>query len=582
VHSAPGQRLWTIAVAGAATCFYTVFIARTAFRIGDRVAFTLFDDAMISMRYARNLAEGRGLVFNPGQEAVEGYSNFLWTLVMAVVHLAPMGDERTSLVVMLIGAGLLICTALLAAAVAGRVLPDCGWAPPAAAACTAFYYPLVFWTLRGMEVGIAAVLLVGAALLALRIESSWRRSDLAMLGALSVAAVLTRADLVVPLAPVLAYAAWRAPRPKLRLTVLVLAAAPLVAIGLHTLFRLAYYGYPLPNTYYLKVGGIDLDTRVRRGALALASAELYHLWLPTAGAVLWLAVRDRRWLLLLGPFLGGSAYSVVVGGDVWESLVFANRYLTPTVPLLLIATLAGFRFLVNSAPRSLRILTAVALVALAAVAVAPISLTRIQTPDQSGLTTTLPAVVLAAVVLVAARRFRVGVVGVLAVLAITAVDGRALHTWVTENAPYAGADANSARLGVVVRGSTPPPTSIAVVTAGSLPYFAHRTAIDQLGKNDHVIAMRPPRAPFLPGHDKWDLAYSINHLRPELIAQFWPGTSVIAEIESFGYHKLPTLQLVRNDAAGIDEDALVDYTRTGRIPDATLARARAEAHRVTG
>jgi len=43
--------------------------------------FALYDDAMISMRYAWNLTHGHGLVFNPG-ERVEGYSNLLLVLVM--------------------------------------------------------------------------------------------------------------------------------------------------------------------------------------------------------------------------------------------------------------------------------------------------------------------------------------------------------------------------------------------------------------------------------------------------------------------------------------------------------------------
>ena len=41
------------------------------------------DDAFISFRYALNLVRGQGLVFNPG-ERVEGYSNPLWTILMAV------------------------------------------------------------------------------------------------------------------------------------------------------------------------------------------------------------------------------------------------------------------------------------------------------------------------------------------------------------------------------------------------------------------------------------------------------------------------------------------------------------------
>jgi hypothetical protein len=39
------------------------------------------DDAYISYRYAQNLAQGNGLVFNRG-ERVEGYSNFLHVLMM--------------------------------------------------------------------------------------------------------------------------------------------------------------------------------------------------------------------------------------------------------------------------------------------------------------------------------------------------------------------------------------------------------------------------------------------------------------------------------------------------------------------
>ena len=48
------------------------------------VAWFLTDDAFISFRYTRNLIEGHGLVFNPG-ERVEGYTNFLWILELAAL-----------------------------------------------------------------------------------------------------------------------------------------------------------------------------------------------------------------------------------------------------------------------------------------------------------------------------------------------------------------------------------------------------------------------------------------------------------------------------------------------------------------
>src|SRR5262245_45338199 len=43
------------------------------------------DDAMTSMQYAKNLAEGNGLVFNVG-ERVEGYTNFLWVIMMTPLY----------------------------------------------------------------------------------------------------------------------------------------------------------------------------------------------------------------------------------------------------------------------------------------------------------------------------------------------------------------------------------------------------------------------------------------------------------------------------------------------------------------
>lgn len=46
------------------------------------------EDAFISLRYARNLLAGDGLVFNPGAERVEGITNLLWTLLLAGVSRA--------------------------------------------------------------------------------------------------------------------------------------------------------------------------------------------------------------------------------------------------------------------------------------------------------------------------------------------------------------------------------------------------------------------------------------------------------------------------------------------------------------
>ena len=45
------------------------------------------DDAYITFRYAANYAAGHGLVYNIGEQ-VEGYTNFLWTILMVLGRLA--------------------------------------------------------------------------------------------------------------------------------------------------------------------------------------------------------------------------------------------------------------------------------------------------------------------------------------------------------------------------------------------------------------------------------------------------------------------------------------------------------------
>ena len=45
------------------------------------------DDAYITFRYSKNLAAGFGPTFNPGQPPVEGYTTFLWMLLMTLPHL---------------------------------------------------------------------------------------------------------------------------------------------------------------------------------------------------------------------------------------------------------------------------------------------------------------------------------------------------------------------------------------------------------------------------------------------------------------------------------------------------------------
>src|SRR5258708_17044988 len=67
------------------------------------VAYTqrwLQDDAYITFRYSRNLAEGQGRVWNAG-DPVEAYTNFLWMLLLAGASRAGLSIPTASYVLSL-------------------------------------------------------------------------------------------------------------------------------------------------------------------------------------------------------------------------------------------------------------------------------------------------------------------------------------------------------------------------------------------------------------------------------------------------------------------------------------------------
>src|SRR5690349_1811860 len=64
---------------------------RTSFVVDGRRVFCLFDDAMISMTYARNVLEGHGLNWARQGEPVEGFTHPLWLVPMVASNLLPIG-----------------------------------------------------------------------------------------------------------------------------------------------------------------------------------------------------------------------------------------------------------------------------------------------------------------------------------------------------------------------------------------------------------------------------------------------------------------------------------------------------------
>lgn len=487
----------------AAALFYVGFIARTAFDVHGQRAFTLVDDAMISMRYARNLAEGHGLVWNVGQPPIEGFTNLGWTLILALFHLVPFSPLHISLAVMILAAAILLANTFIVYRIVEYLDPSAQFAPLIAAIITAFYFPLVFWTLRGLEVGALTLTVSLGILLVLKTVRDPQPVLIFWLTLILGLALLIRMDAALPVGILILYIASQNPR---RAVLPAIVSALVLAAIL--IFQKTYFGDFLPNTYYLKVNGVTAWERVRVGLLALnnyaARDFLMPLMFSLLGIALFKELRTRESLALLLLFLAQVGYSVWVGGDYAEDLVdSANRFIAQGMPAL-------FILFALSMDRLLR----------------PLALWE-------------------------QARARMGISLAIGLGVLLVISGEPWATWTLSNAPMLRTDIQRVRLGLHIQESTSADAVIAVHAAGQIPYFSERTAIDLLGKSDAFIAKGAPATDFAPGHNKWNYAYSILELKPDVIADnFNKLAAFMADHPE--YLRLPNGIYVRVDTAQVD------------------------------
>jgi hypothetical protein len=288
------------------------------------------DDAYISYRYARHLADGEGLVFNPG-ERVEGYSNFFYVLILSL--LIKLSDSHIYYLSSLVNMFCLIgCCWLFIM----RIKTSYGLSEARTAGFLFALCPYLWlWAASGMETILVLLVQVGIWLLTDRLGGRFNRGLFIRLAGLSVLSILIRADGFV--FPALAAGVLLLKRQyKAGLwTLLVLAAG----IGLYFTWRYSYYGDWLPNTYYVKVSG-PLQERLL-AALALLKSILFGkgfvVYFAVMAAVLVhgliRSVRSRTGflksidsnILFMTGWLG---YWLYIGGDV-----FMERFLVIAVPL---------------------------------------------------------------------------------------------------------------------------------------------------------------------------------------------------------------------------------------------------------
>lgn len=290
------------------------------------------DDTFITLRYARNVALGRGFAFNPG-ERLEGYTNFLWLIILVLAGRLGLPLNATARLLGLLFSGATLVLVWAMGRDYARRLPGGGWrsglgaaVPPMLLAASA---PFLTWSLSGTEIPLFTfLLLLGFDLLRRTRDPAAVFAVFGLLGlvrpegivffALSFVVLLTsgrkRSDVIFKAAGVLA-----------------LFYAPYAAWKLH------YFGSLLPNTFYAKTGPMGL--MIRNGGRYVSGFLAGYGYLSVIGLIL-LRKRIRSRELVVLPL----SFTVLH----WITLLFLGgdwmphyRLLLPTLPLVLLLLANG-------------------------------------------------------------------------------------------------------------------------------------------------------------------------------------------------------------------------------------------------
>jgi len=210
------------------------------------------DDAYISYRYSENLINGGGLTWNAGEDPVEGYSNFLWIIIAAVVMKIGIpvvsGMKFFGIILALLNLGLIY-------KIAYQITKNELWSS-VAVIFTALTPAWGFWAVGGLENHLFMFFLyLGIFLLFNQFKE---RTQPYFAIPFAFAAMTRHEGAVIYVATLffllLAYTKFK---PSIKKDDAIYWCKAALLFGIiytpYFIWRVQYYGYFFPNTYYIKV-----------------------------------------------------------------------------------------------------------------------------------------------------------------------------------------------------------------------------------------------------------------------------------------------------------------------------------------
>jgi len=322
------------------------------------------EDSFISFRFAKNLAEGYGLVWNIGEVPVEGYTNFLWVIICTLGTIIRFD-------IILFSQFFGITASIITLFYVYKISRQIGFDQSTALLPCLFLAvsgPFATWASSGMETNLYTLFIIGSAYHTISFWKLGYSKSLNLSFLFCFLATLTRPEgfgifLLMLFYHIIFYLKKEKPGRNTK-SLFVGALVYLVPFIIYFTWRYSYFGFLLPLTFYAKTGGTVHQWF--RGLKYLIYFSL-HFILPFLPLLLYLFWKRKNllknkkfsiseWLhkplnsnsfslMFCGVFCSVYIfYIVLVGGDYMAMY----RFFVPVLPFIYILLASGFNLLKNS------------------------------------------------------------------------------------------------------------------------------------------------------------------------------------------------------------------------------------------
>ncbi len=440
--------------------------------------FSVSDDALITFRYGWNLGHGNGMVWNRG-ERIEGVTTLLWTIYSAILSIF-LPKRIIPFAAQITGIFCILGTGFVFSQMINYLSRDHKKNLVFLNEVLAFliplsYYPLIYWSARAMETGLQALLVSLAVWLYVR-----NNKNDSLLGTLFLGLTyLTRPDNIIPAIILFLFRGYYVYKRKLSIKTFAKELALYFCILLCSMsFRFIYFGEVVPNTYQLKVNGMSIIERIQLNGIGYI-APFVQLSVPIfLIVIISLLIRPNYYKFMFVALSCASVlYVIFIGGDAFPLWRFNSPFM-PYIFMIILLDLPSFigglsEFLEGKSFAKQRLLSIIIVFSGITLGVSrpPFSSYFVQHPQPD--------------------------------------------------------DIENVNKAILLNKILEPSASVGVFYAGAIPYYTDFYAIDFLGKSDPIIADLKPdisgviswnNMVSVPGHNKYDLVYSIMEKKPTYIA----------------------------------------------------------------